>query len=122
MNESAAEAGGEMNPHLDQGIPREWATWEVGGEQVIAYDVPEGSLRLYRVVSASHVVRSFASADAALYWGRIVDTHYDASTKQLEFIHEYAGRKGSHRVEDFLEQPALRLDELEQADQPELLS
>lgn len=122
MSESASEASGEMNPHLDQGIPREWATWEVGGEKVIAYDVPEGSLRLYRVVSASRVVRSFASADAVLYQGRVVDTYYDSSTKQLEFVHEYAGRKGSHRVEDFLEQPAFRLEELEQADQSALRS
>lgn len=122
MSESASEADEEMNPHLDQGIPREWATWEVGGEQVIAYAVPEGSLRLYRVISASRVVRSFASADAVLYRGRVVDTYYDTDTKQLEFVHEYAGRKGSHRVGNLLEQPALRLEELEQADQPALVS
>jgi len=122
MSESTSEAGEEMNPHLDQGIPREWATWEIEGEQFIAYDVPESSLRLYRVVSASRVVRAFTTADAALYQGHVVDTYYDANTKQLEFVHEYAGRKGSHRVEDLLEQPALRLEELEQADHPSLVS
>jgi hypothetical protein len=106
------EATDEPNHHLIQNHVREWHSWGVGDEQLIGYDVPEGTVRLYRVISASRNVRAFASADAALYDGSVVDTFYDEQTKTIEFIHEYAGRKGSHRVSERLDEPALRLERL----------
>lgn len=115
------ESTDSPNPHLVQDYIREWHSWEVAGEKIIGYDVPEGTVRLYRVVSASRNVRAFASADAALYDGAVVDTFYDEQTKTIEFIHEYAGRKGSHRVTEWLDKPALRLERLPTEDRDTLL-
>ncbi|QLH82266.1 hypothetical protein [Halosimplex pelagicum] len=115
-NEPNNESTDDPNPHLVQTHIREWHSWEVAGEKLVAYDVPEGTVRLYRVVSASRNVRAFASADAALYDGSIVDTFYDEQTNTIEFIHEYAGRKGSHRPAEWLDNPALRLERLPPGD------
>lgn len=122
MTETPVEFDTDANPHLHESIPHEWKTWEVGGERVIAHDAPEGAVRLYRVVGASRIVRTYASADAALYQGHVVETHYDDSTKSIVFVHEYAGRKGSHRVNEYLEHPALRLEKLSPIDRQNLLS
>lgn len=120
-SQTNSESADGPNHHLVQNYIREWHSWDVAGEQLIGYDVPEGTVRLYRVVSASRNVRAFASADAALYDGSVVDTFYDEQTKTIEFIHEYAGRKGSHRVTEWLDEPALRLERLSPGDHDILL-
>lgn len=112
MANSVSESPLKDNPHLEESVPREWMAYEIEGEQLIAHDRPEAVVALYRVLGPSRIIRSFASADAALYNGHVVNTYYDNDIKTVEFVHEYAGRTGSHRVDEYLSHPALKLEKL----------
>lgn len=98
--------------HTDQSIPIEWHSVGFGDNTFVVRDVPEGSAELYVVSARSRNVRTFAKADAALYEGKVVSTHYDEDLRTVVFQHDYAGRVGRHGVDEWLEEPAIRLKKL----------
>lgn len=101
-----------LSSHVQEGVPCEWKHWKIGGERFIAHDVPEGSIRLYRVTITSRNVRVFASADTALYDGYVVNPHYHEPTNSVDFVHIYAGTKATHPVEEWLDEPAVKLEKI----------
>lgn len=108
-----SEQSESATKHIDQRAPIEWHDFSADdGRTLIARDTPEGTVQLYVVSAVSRNVRTFAKADAALYEGNVVWTYYDEETRMVEFIHDYAGSLGEHFVEDWLDEPAVRLKKL----------
>lgn len=98
--------------HIEQSIPEEWEAVEYADRTLIVRDVPEGTAELFVVSAVSRNVRTFVKADAALYEGNVVWPHYDQELRTVEFKHDYAGRMGSHAVDEWLDEPAVRLKKL----------
>jgi hypothetical protein len=106
--------------HLEQSIPWEWHAVDGGDRTFIVRNVPEGTAELYVVSAVSRNVRTFARADAAIYDGKVVSTHYDEKLRTVEFQHDYAGNVGRHSVGEWLDEPAVRLKRLPEADLSEV--
>jgi hypothetical protein len=106
--------------HLEQSIPKEWHAVDGGDRTIIVRDVPEGTAELYVVSAVSRNVRTFARADAAIYDGNVVSTHYDEQVRTVEFQHDYAGNVGRRSVGEWLDEPAVRLKRLPEADLSEV--
>lgn len=107
-----AASGFQRNPHLEQGLPKEWSKFGHAGHVYIARDVPEGVTALYVVSARSHNVRTFAKADAAIYDGTVCRTYYHEERGAVEFTHDYAATIAEHHITDWLEHPAIRLKTL----------
>jgi hypothetical protein len=102
----------EETKHIDQSPPYEWHAMAFDGRTFIVRDQPEGTAQLYVVSAASRNVRTFAKADAALYEGNVVWTHYNDDVGTVEFVHDYAGTVGKHGIESWFDEPAIRLKKI----------
>lgn len=101
--------------HVDQNIPIEWGAFEVAGETLIAHDVTEWDVALYRVVGETANPRAMILADALLYEGNIVEP-YSPNRHTVELQHCYAGRMGRYLVTEWLDEPVVRLERVEPTD------
>lgn len=102
--------------HVDQTIPTEWHAVEHGENTYIVRDVPEGTAELFVVSAETRNVRALAQADAVLFEGRVVTPYYDDWHRQVKFQHDYAGDIGRCSVEEWLDDPAIRLKRLPTSD------
>ena len=107
--------------HVDQSLPKEWHAIDTRGRTFIVRDVPEGTAELYVVSAVSRNVRTFARADAVLYEGSVVETHYDDQTRTVALQHDYAGIVGRRSVAEWLDEPAVRLKRLPTTDPTEVI-
>ena len=108
--------------HVEQSLPYEWAAFQWGDGTFIAYDSPDGpGVDLYVVSGFSRNVRDLARADAVLYEGNLLHPHFDEDLRTVEFCHEFGGRMGEHRVDEWLDEPAVRLGDLPRADLSEVM-
>lgn len=110
--ETGVQAVPEAEKHIDQSPPYEWSAMEHDGTTYIVRDVPEGAADLYVVRDATRIVRLFATTTHALYKGNVVRSYYDDDFRDVEFIHDFAGSLGCHAVEEFLDEPAVRLKKI----------
>lgn len=101
-----------MSVHTEQGVVVEWRAVELGGKTVIAHDVPEGEVDAYLVTGESRNPRTLVTDDAALYEGKVVDAVFDEDTRTVEFYHTFAGYIDRISVAEWLEEPAIQLQEL----------
>lgn len=108
--------------HIDQSLPIEWHAVDGGHYTFIIRDVPEGTVEMFVVSTVSRNVRSFARADAVLFEGNVVTPYYDEDLRTVEFQHDYAGRVGRRSVEEWLDEPAVRLKRLPTTDPAEVLN
>lgn len=98
--------------HVDQGLPIEWHAYEYGDRVFVARDAPESTVELYVVSASSRNVRTFAKANGAIYEGKVVRPYYDPDTGFVDFVHDFAGTVDSYHVEEWLDEPAVRLSKL----------
>lgn len=103
-------------PHLEQSIPYEWRAYEIADETLIVHDVPEDMVACYRIAKKSRNPRVLAGADAVLYEGKVAQSFYDEELKSVLFTHSWAGRIDRVYVEDWLDSPAVVLEECDSAD------
>lgn len=102
-----------VSKHTDQSLPYEWRAVEFGGNKLVVRSIPEGTAEAFVVTAETINVRSLAQADAVLYEGNVVEPDYDEDIHAVVFYHDWAGKVGSHRCEEFLDEPAVRLKRLE---------
>lgn len=102
----------DTTQHIDQSIPIEWHAMEYGGQTFVVRDVPEGTAEMYVVEGSSRNLRTLARANAVIYEGSVVMTHYDHDSRKVLFVHDWAGTMGRHLVDEWLEEPAVVLEKV----------
>lgn len=102
----------DSTKHAEQSLPYEWRAVKFGGNKLVVRSIPEGTAEAFLVTAETINVRSLAQADAVVYEGTVVEPEYDEDIHAVVFYHDYAGKMASHRCEEFLDEPAIRLKRL----------
>jgi hypothetical protein len=100
--------------HLEAGFPPEWFTVRVGDEAVIVNEAREGSISTYTIAGTTTNARVLATADAVLWEGDVLQTHWNGTSVVLQ--HTFAGISERLPVVEFLDDPVPTLEQTEMID------
>lgn len=107
--------------HADQGFLVQWHTFEIDGDTIVVQDREGPEVAAYRVVGTTRDVLRLRWADAALYEGSVVEPWWDEDRRLVRLCHHYAGDKDALRVTEWLDEPAVLLEELDSGDVTEAI-
>lgn len=93
------------DPHGDQSPPMEWRAFELDGETVVAWSVPEGITDCFTVTGHTRNPRALVLADAVLYQGTLAVPLYDPPTHRVCLDHVWAGTIARLPVREWLAEP-----------------
>lgn len=116
MSQATKDSNDRPCRHIRQNPPYSWRAVELGDQTLIVRDKPEDTAECFVVTTITRNVRSFAGADAVLFEGFVVKSIYDETMKSVTLQHDYAGRMRRLDVEEWLDEPAVRLKRLPAAD------